>query len=98
MRYKPEEGEDILRLQIDEGIKLMMYDAIEYERVDDVDDIKPLYQSHEKLGNNLQELIAKKLKAGKEYVILLHFGDEDEEEQAYDECMFATLEVKIATS
>ena len=61
---------DILRIQIDEGIKLRVYKKS--------DMAKALATSRNKLGENIHELVAQGLSSAQEYVIVLVFSDEED--------------------
>jgi hypothetical protein len=68
--YHPASDMDILRIQIDEGIKLRVYKKS--------DMAKALATSHNKLGENIHELVAQGLSSAQEYVIVLVFSDEED--------------------
>ena len=97
MYYTPEEGEDILRLEIDENIRLLLYREDDLDKMD-LEDAKPIGQSHNKLGNNINELVARNLRAGTSYAIQVLFADEEDDQEAFDECTHGTLDVKMASS
>jgi len=52
IKYSPEEGEDMLRIQIDEGILIRLYRLKEFER-DHGESATPIAVSHDRLGNNV---------------------------------------------
>jgi len=60
MRYRPEQGEDVLRIQIDEGIKTMIFES---DSKGKFDADRPLAVSHDRLGNDVHELIVTDLRA-----------------------------------
>ena len=61
IKYRPEQGEDVLRIQIDEGIKIKLYPFNGSGSFDE--SIPPIASSHDKLGNNVQELVSERLKS-----------------------------------
>lgn len=99
IRYKPEEGEDMLRIAIDEGIMLRMYRLKEFER-DHGESATPIAVSHDRLGNNVQEMIADGLSDREEYAIHVIFASDEDDfhQKASLECLIATMQVKIANS
>jgi len=56
--------------------------------------------SHNRLGHNVQELVATDLSHKSEYTILVVFAADadDFEDKAQVECLVATMQVKIANS
>ena len=57
--YRPSDGMDILRIQIDEGIKVKLYKKTELTNNEET--AVPIFSSHNKLGENIHELVAKDL-------------------------------------
>ena len=99
IKYKPEEGEDMLRIAIDEGITIRMYRFKEFER-DHGESATPIAVSHDRLGNNVQEMIADGLSDHEEYAIHVIFASDEDDfhQKASLECLIATMQVKIANS
>ena len=50
IKYRPEQGEDVLRIQIDEDIKIKLYP---YDGKTFDESKPPIASSHDKLGNNV---------------------------------------------
>jgi len=96
--YQPEQGEDILRVKIDNGVRAKLY--VKDEFLADRENAKPLATSHDKLGNNVHELVARDLDHRKTYTIEIIYAEDpdDFEVKAQIECLIATMDVKIATS
>ena len=98
IRYQPEEGEDLLRIQVDHGIKVYLFHAQDYDH--DSDSAHPIALSHDRLGNNLHELVAEHLSDRDEYVIEVVFAEDPEDfmEKQMIECLIAEMQIKIASS
>ena len=60
IKYKPEQGEDLIRIQIDQDIKIKMFEWDKDARSYD-DDATAIAISHDRMGNNIQELVAEDL-------------------------------------
>lgn len=65
--YNPEDGEDILRIQIDNDVKVKLYKKSEFDR--DSQSAHPVAVSHDKLGNNVHEMVARDLDHRETYLI-----------------------------
>ena len=50
---------DILRIQVDEGIKVKLYKRVEFNQ--NKENASPIFISHNKLGENIHEMVAKDL-------------------------------------
>ena len=96
--YRPEQGEDLLRIQIDQDIKIKMFKAAKGETYDDSENAVAI--SHDRMGNNIQELIAENLDHKQAYAIVVFFTSDadDLEFKSMIECLEATMQVKIANS
>ena len=77
IRYHPEQGEDILRIQIDQGIILHFYEMDDFLR--DRDAALPVAVSHSKLGHGVSELVAKGLHHEKKYMIHVLFASDPDD-------------------
>lgn len=65
----------------------------------DIEWATPIAVSHDKLGNNVHELVARNLDHRETYLIQVIYSDaNDIEEKAEIECLQASMQVKIATS
>ena len=86
-----------MRLLVDEGVRVKLYHEEEFE---EDPDSQPIAISHNRLGNNVGELVARNLDPKKGYVIRLLYAEDpdDFEEKSTMECLMATLQVKIASS
>ena len=95
--YHPEAGEDVLKLVVDEGVRVKLYHE---EAFEEDPDSQPIAVSHGRLGNNVGELVARGLKANEGYVIRLLYAEDpdDFEEKSTMECLMATLQVKVTSS
>ena len=69
IKYKPEKGEDLLRIQIDQDIKIKMFKSTKGETYDDSSNAVAV--SHDRMGNNIQELIAENLDYKETYAIVV---------------------------
>ena len=69
---------DILRILIDEGIKVKLYKKVEFK--DNKENATPIFTSHNKLGENIHEMIAKDLSSSVDYVISLVYSEEEDSE------------------
>lgn len=98
IKYQPEQGEDIIRIQVDEGVQVKLYLESDFKR--DQDTAQPLAISHDKLGNNMHELVASDLSSSKTYIIdVIYASSEyDFEQKSEMECLVAVMQVKIASS
>jgi hypothetical protein len=45
-----------------------------------VDENEPVGTSHDALGNGIQELVARRLQSGQNYIIVVNFSDDDGED------------------
>ena len=94
--YTADPDMDMLRIQIDEGIKVKLYKKTQF---DTPETSVAISNSHNKLGENIHELVAKGLNPGTEYVISLIFDDEDDDEgYSSSQCTEAQMQVRIASS
>jgi len=75
--YQPEEGEDVLRIQIDEGIHIQLYKKADFEF--DREEAAPIFISHDRLRNNLHEMVAENLKHTETYIIHIIFAGDDDD-------------------
>ena len=80
IRYQPEEGEDLLRVEINEGIKVYLFRAADYDR--DSDGAEPIAIPHDRLGNNVHELVAHDLSHRTEYVLEIIYAEDPEDFEA----------------
>ena len=98
VKYQPEAGDDMLRIQIDAGVHAKLYLAKDFER--DRESAQPLAISHDKLGNGVHEMVASGLSPKQTYIIDVLFASspEDFEAKSLTECLIATMQVKIASS
>lgn len=89
--YHPATDMDILRVQIDEGIRLRIFRKTDMNNA--------IATSHNKLGENIHELVAKDLSSSQEYVIVLVFSDEEDPTGlGTDQCTEVMMQVRIASS
>mmetsp|Transcript_26958 Transcript_26958/g.33486 ORF Transcript_26958/g.33486 Transcript_26958/m.33486 type:complete len:142 (+) Transcript_26958:329-754(+) len=88
----------MLRIQIDEGIVVKLYKKADFEH--DREGSVPLAVSHDRLGNNVHEMVAADLSHKEEYLIHVIFASDadDFQEKSQLECLIATMQVKIANS
>ena len=86
-----------MRLLVDEGVRVKLYHEEEFE---EDPESQPIAISHNRLGNDVGELVARNLDPKKGYVIRLLYAEDpdDFEEKSTMECLMATLQVKIASS
>ena len=86
-----------MRLLVDEGVRVKLYHEEEFE---EDPESQPIAISHNRLGNDVGELVARNLDSKKGYVIRLLYAEDpdDFEEKSTMECLMATLQVKIASS
>ena len=99
--YSPESNEDILRVKIDNGIQIRLYNAKDVEN--STQNIPPLASSHDRLGNNVHELAIANLNTDRSYIIELIFNEASEMDNYADvemvaDCTIASLYVKIGDS
>ena len=77
IKYVPEHGEDLLRLQIDKGNHIKIFDKADLDH--DWESAQPLAISHDRLGNNIHEVVAKDLKTDRTYMIEVIFAEEPDD-------------------
>lgn len=98
IKYRPEQGEDLLRISIDENVHTRLYKLSDFENNRDTASV--LAMSHDKLGSDVSEMVATDLSHMTDYAILIIYAqDEFEmESKSEEECLIATMQVKIANS
>ena len=95
--YRPAEGMDILRILIDEGIKVQIYKK--NELANNKENATPIFSSHNKLGENIHELVAKELSSQVDYVVVLIYSDEEDAEGfSTSQCTEAQMQIRIAST
>ena len=76
IEYSPEEGEDILRVQLNNDIRAKLFLKSDLEK--DPQSAKPVAVSHNKLGNDVHELAARDLKHRETYILQVIYSDEQD--------------------